>query len=354
MSDEMKSAPQPKCHCCGAQGDVLFTGLTDRLFGCHGDWNMRKCSNDDCGLLWIDPFPLEEEIHKAYKVFTTHVDNVPKESGLRKLLGAVKQGYLQVRYGYSEGVGAPWYKLLSPLALLFPGGSSGLEYLSVFLPAPKPGQKLLEVGCGNGQTLATMRKMGWDVEGVDVDPVSLELAKSRGLVVHQGRLNELKLKAEGYDAIYMHHVVEHLHDAAGMIAECARILKPAGKLVIVTPNARSLSLSIFKENWYPLDPPRHIYLYSSGNLGQLLEKAQLKVTKNSSISRAAKGFFVLSMDLKARNTTDPYYRGTKIQNLYGLAYLLFQRFILNIFPHFGEELVVVGEKTDEVCKQPSH
>jgi 2-polyprenyl-3-methyl-5-hydroxy-6-metoxy-1,4-benzoquinol methylase len=345
MGNLIGSRSQPDCHCCGSTGDILLTGLQDRLFGSCGEWNMRKCSNDNCGLLWLDPMPLEAEIHKAYETFTTHVDNVaPRESALRRVLGAVKNGYLQARFGYSKGVGKPWHKLLAPLALLLPGGISGLDYLALFLAAPAPGGRLLEVGCGNGQTLATMREMGWDVEGVDVDPVSLNIARNRGLAVHQGRLMDLNFPADRFDAICMHHVVEHLHDPEGMIAECARIMKPGGKLVIITPNAQCLSLSLFKEHWYPLDPPRHIYLYNLKNLKTIFERAELKVTANLSISRAAKGYFILSSDLRQNNATNPYYNGTRVQKLTGLFYHLLQRMLIVVSPALGEELVVIGEK----------
>ena len=346
MCDSMKSLPQPDCLCCGSKGAIRFKGLKDRLFGAPGEWNMLQCGNRNCGLLWLDPLPLEDEIHKAYQNFTTHVEISSQVPASRRILAAAKKGYLQLRFGYTKGVGPAWYKILSPLALLLPGGIAGLEYLSLFLSAPETGGRLLEIGCGNGQTLAGMRDMGWDVEGVDVDPVALELARNRGLTVHNGRLTDLNFGAELYDAVCMHHVIEHLHDPSGMVAECERILKPGGRLVIITPNTHCLSLSIFKKDWYPLDPPRHIFLYNLKNLKTFFEQAGLAVVKNCSISRAAKGYFVLSSDLKKKNTTDPYYQGTKSLRMCGVIYHIFQRLLILLLPYIGDELVVIGEKSN--------
>jgi hypothetical protein len=64
---EIRSRPFPECSLCGTRGEPLYAGLTDRLFGAPGEWNLKCCSNSGCGLIWLDPMPLEDDIGKAYE-----------------------------------------------------------------------------------------------------------------------------------------------------------------------------------------------------------------------------------------------------------------------------------------------
>ena len=41
--------------------------MPDRLYGVIGQWNLRKCNKEDCGVIWLDPMPLESELYKAYQ-----------------------------------------------------------------------------------------------------------------------------------------------------------------------------------------------------------------------------------------------------------------------------------------------
>src|SRR6185503_20402485 len=71
-TDQIRSTPCPDCYLCGATGDVLYDSLKDRLFGAPGYWNIRICPNAACGLLWLDPMPVEEDLVKAYHSYYTH------------------------------------------------------------------------------------------------------------------------------------------------------------------------------------------------------------------------------------------------------------------------------------------
>ena len=79
----MDAAPCQNCHVCGAEGNLLYENLPDRLFSVSGQWDLRKCKNAECGSLWMDPMPLESELHKAYKSYYTHGDGDPR-SGVSK------------------------------------------------------------------------------------------------------------------------------------------------------------------------------------------------------------------------------------------------------------------------------
>ena len=59
----------------------------------------------------------------------------------------------------------------------------------------------------------------------------------------------------------LNHVVEHLHDPAGVLRRIAAILRPGGTLWIATPNLHALGHRRYGPDWLALDPPRHLVLF---------------------------------------------------------------------------------------------
>jgi ubiquinone/menaquinone biosynthesis C-methylase UbiE len=135
-----------------------------------------------------------------------------------------------------------------------------------------PQGRLLDVGCGAGEWLLSMREMGWQVEGVDFDENAVRVARKKGLEVHRGSVEQQSYPDQSFDAVTMHHVIEHVPDPAGTLTECARLLKPGGKLVLFTPNGSSLSHGLFKQNWRGLEPPRHLHIFTPDSMHTLLHK----------------------------------------------------------------------------------
>src|SRR5882672_7808154 len=71
----LRVRPRPSCPLCGHAGAMLYEDLHDRLFSTEGSWNMSRCLA--CGLLWLDPAPVEEDIHLAYGTYYTHSRSEP-------------------------------------------------------------------------------------------------------------------------------------------------------------------------------------------------------------------------------------------------------------------------------------
>ena len=148
---------------------------------------------------------------------------------------------------------------------------AALDLTAMYL-RPKPNASLLDVGCGSGKRMQLLRDLGWSVEGVDNDLQAIGQAQNKGLNVRLGNLEEQEYSDNRFDAITMSHVIEHVHQPLSLLQECHRILKPGGKLVVVTPNAESWGHRLFKDAWVHLDPPRHLHLYSSKTLRKLVGK----------------------------------------------------------------------------------
>lgn len=93
----IRTRPYPNCYLCSTLGKPLYQGLKDCLFGAAGEWNLKKCPNPECGLVWLDPMPIEEDIHKAYQNYYTHQDAVatfPTDtSWIRQVIQFLNEGY---------------------------------------------------------------------------------------------------------------------------------------------------------------------------------------------------------------------------------------------------------------------
>jgi SAM-dependent methyltransferase len=129
---------------------------------------------------------------------------------------------------------------------------------------------LLEIGCASGSFLHKMHQLGWEVEGIEPSSRAAEYAQSRGYVVRTGSLESLSNSMSHYDLIVGWHVLEHLHDPLFGLRKLSTWSKPGGWLVLSMPDAGALEFKIFKDAWYALSLPTHLYHFTTATLGRLL------------------------------------------------------------------------------------
>ena len=106
------------------------------------------------------------------------------------------------------------------------------------LIAPRPGERLLEVGCGGGHVLALFPEcelVGTDVSGAMLDKARRRLA-GRPVELLKGELDELGLPAASFDAVVCTEVLEHVVDPDAVLASIASLLAPTGRAVVTFPN----------------------------------------------------------------------------------------------------------------------
>jgi radical SAM superfamily enzyme YgiQ (UPF0313 family)/2-polyprenyl-3-methyl-5-hydroxy-6-metoxy-1,4-benzoquinol methylase len=106
--------------------------------------------------------------------------------------------------------------------------------------ATTPG-KLLDVGCAKGLFLHLAQKRGWQPYGVEISRPAAAFARQEfGLEVFNGTLEQAQFPPESFDVVSLWDLIEHLDDPFGFLREAARVLKPGGIIVILTPNHDSL------------------------------------------------------------------------------------------------------------------
>jgi SAM-dependent methyltransferase len=105
------------------------------------------------------------------------------------------------------------------------------------------GREVLEAGCGEGYGADLIAGVARRVVAVDYDQAAVAHVRSRyrRVEVMQANLADLPLPDASVDVVVNFQVIEHLWDQAQFVAECARVLRPSGLLMVSTPNRITFS-----------------------------------------------------------------------------------------------------------------
>ncbi len=140
--------------------------------------------------------------------------------------------------------------------------------------------RLLDVGCGRGLFLRSMRRAGWEVAGVEADvEVSRRISEAHGLDVRGGDAADWDFPEESFDAVTLHHVLEHVVRPAEMLRHCRRLLREGGLLVVAVPNRDSLQAAFGRGGWLHLDVPFHLHHFTAAGLACLVEASGFRVVR---------------------------------------------------------------------------
>jgi SAM-dependent methyltransferase len=133
---------------------------------------------------------------------------------------------------------------------------------------------VLEAGCGEGYGADLIAETARRVVAVDYDQTTVEHVRARypRVEIHHGNLAELPLADGAVDVVVNFQVIEHLWDQAQFVGECRRVLRPAGVLLMSTPNR--ITFSPGRDT--PVNP-FHTRELNAAELTELLESAGFTV-----------------------------------------------------------------------------
>lgn len=150
-----------------------------------------------------------------------------------------------------------------------------LHYFLPSLPEQEGCPRLLDMGCGEGATLAGLSGRGWAIHGVDVSETAVESARKRipsGTFV-VGDLVEAARSFGPFDLVRLDNVFEHTIDPVSVLQAAYHLLRPGGHLVIYVPHGNSLSLRWFRSRSVSHWVPFHLHLFTPESLTLALELA---------------------------------------------------------------------------------
>jgi SAM-dependent methyltransferase len=100
----------------------------------------------------------------------------------------------------------------------------------VELLAPRAGERILDLGCGDGALTAKLVQMGCDVVGVDASSAQIEAAKKLGMSAHVADAEHLDFENE-FDAVFSNAALHWMRNADKVIGGVHRALRPNGRFV---------------------------------------------------------------------------------------------------------------------------
>jgi len=223
-----------KCSVCSNDSWNYLFEARDRMFGLPGKFGEYRCTR--CGFVRLDPKP--KDVKKYYPP--------------------------QKYYSYSDKSNPSFFSWLRSFLI-----RHRVFSLVPAMPQASSG-RILDVGCGSGDTLLLLKQVGWDVYGMDIDSSAVKVAKKRGLKnVSTKRITGFP--DNYFDVIRAYHVIEHLESPKEFLQNAQTKLKAGGKIIIGTPNVDSLVAKVFGSRWYNLDAPRHLFLFSPKTLSKIVK-----------------------------------------------------------------------------------
>lgn len=159
---------------------------------------------------------------------------------------------------------------------------------------PEKGDFVVDAGCGSGVISDYLAAAGAEVVAIDANVEAIRFASSEfrrpNLKFVSGFLDEKLDLGRAADKIYALEVIEHMHRPYGlaMLQNFSRLLRPGGRVLITTPNYRSmwplLEWTIDTFRLAPkLDEEQHVAHYNRRSLARIAAEAGLTVIKTRSV-----------------------------------------------------------------------
>ncbi|MDR5591369.1 class I SAM-dependent methyltransferase [Christiangramia sp. SM2212] len=167
---------------------------------------------------------------------------------------------------------------------------------------------ILDYGAGTGDFLNTMKKLLWNVEGVEPNKTARSLGVLKGLNL---KSDISKLENSNYDVISLWHVLEHIPDFDTKISKFYELLQENGLLVIAVPNYKSYDSEYYKSDWAAWDVPRHLWHFSRSGIKSVMENLGFELMEEKPLKFDSYYVSLLSERNKENggNVLNAFYRG---------------------------------------------
>ncbi len=231
------------CVWCGAAAQAPSTRFRADV------WKVWECGA--CGTSYIWPRPTQEQLAPFYR-FQTYAAHTYGREDHRSLRNPrrLSQAFAQVE----ELLGGP--------------GS------------------LLDVGCSVGHYLSEGKERGWRVQGIELDPATVAVARKRSQApVQVGPGLEVLERSAQFDMILMSHWLEHTLNPRWQFDAAWRHLREGGCLLVRVPNGDSRAARLFGASWTWFYPPVHLTYFGP----EAFEVAARQDGRNLLFARAHRG-----------------------------------------------------------------
>ena len=144
----------------------------------------------------------------------------------------------------------------------------------------KPTDTILDVGCGDGHMLRTLKSAGYQhLHGLDISDYAVQRLRGEGIQMHRGDLPRIPLPDDSFDVVVASQVLEHVIRRRLFVKEMRRVLKPGGRAFIFVPD-NCLG---------PIDEKEHVISYDAKSLRSFLGRffSSVEVESMRDVNHAA-------------------------------------------------------------------
>lgn len=240
------------CIVCGGNTAAVGSRYDDR-YGYPGAYTVRRCAQ--CGHRALDARMSPEEISDLYTSY------YPRSS-------------FDVESWAPPGELSRWQ--------MWWRGSRASAYRWV-----PPNVKVLDIGCGFGESLGFHRKRGCDAHGVEADRNILRVAEKYGLNVKVGLFSADNYQPSTFDVVTLDQVIEHVTDPAPLLAGIQRVLKPGGMLIVSTPNIQGWGSKVFGNFWIHWHTPYHLQFFTDQSMAISAKKAGFILERRKTVTNSS-------------------------------------------------------------------
>lgn len=158
------------------------------------------------------------------------------------------------------------------------------------------GERLLDIGCGDGIIGYFAKNNYRQIYGVDISDIALKIAEERGVITRKINANNDALPFEDnyFDAVTCLDVIEHVFEPINLINEISRVLKKGGILIVSTPNIRYWHhlFDLAVNGRFPKTSGDaehydggHLHYFTYRDIEKILEKKGFRIVQKSGVFR---------------------------------------------------------------------
>lgn len=293
------------CKICGNKVDNKIILIKEMFFKLTTEAIPYIVCNK-CGTVQIQEIPCNIDSFYPISQYYSFVIN-------KKYIKDLIKNYLIKKTFIGRGV---IFKILDFYELTFPAIKS-IRKLNLPFNA-----RILDVGCGYGFITRSLKNIGFkNISGIDpfIDKDINDSIEIRKIDVHNLEDGEI------YDLIMFHHSFEHISDPVETLLKAKKHLSENGIILIRMPII-GYAFEKYRENWYQLDAPRHLFIYSIYGIEELLRRVELKIADKYYDSNSAQfkisGNYLRNISLVEQSKR--YYMNF-IKSIFSMSFYKFRR-----------------------------
>ena len=141
---------------------------------------------------------------------------------------------------------------------------------------------ILDIGCGTGKFLKTMKQSRWEIDGVEINETARKIAEKNtgSVILNQADFFRSKQK---YDVITLWHSLEHLHKLKRYLQKISISLNANGVMMIAVPNYLSFDADYYNQDWAAYDVPRHLYHFSFDSIIKMMNNFKYRLIQSKQL-----------------------------------------------------------------------